>query len=564
MSDHKLFIFGTFTEDETRLFQSQSAEKSHAPLKKAGCEHVLEKIHASEKLDFQFGSLDVASLSSVKGFGNESKQTSLTGASNDIRSPNLIAKDCALRNGKLSASSNLSKTSTSQANGIPNGCSSVTSSMSGNGINNLDLNSMNICEKRPNTVVTPNSGQTFIGRPSVVTDGGCEKSKNVNKLSVATTTAKPAVNTQMELNVEPLPAKSLLPRGLINLGNLCFLNATLQALLSCSPFVQLLQDLTKRNIPKVGYPTLLAFVEFISDFGILDDSKAENQERGLIESGKPFSPIMFDLVLKIFTPDLPSSLSGRPRQEDAQEFLSFVMDRMHDELLKLEGHFSSSNGGNLPLVSSSEDDGWETVGPKNKSAVTRTQSFIPSELSAIFGGQLKSVVKARGNIPSATVQPFLLLHLDILPDAVHTIEDALHLFSASETLEGYRGSAGKAAVVNASKSVKIQTLPKILILHLMRFSYGSRGSTKLHKPVHFPLELVLGRDLLDTPSAKGRKYELVATITHHGQEPSKGHYTADARYCDSRWLRYDDASVTSVGPNKVLHDQAYVLFYKQV
>jgi ubiquitin carboxyl-terminal hydrolase 10 len=50
----------------------------------------------------------------------------------------------------------------------------------------------------------------------------------------------------------PLPAvKSLLPRGLINTGNLCFLNATLQALLSCSPFVQLLQELRIRDIPKV-------------------------------------------------------------------------------------------------------------------------------------------------------------------------------------------------------------------------------------------------------------------------------------------------------------------------
>ena len=48
-----------------------------------------------------------------------------------------------------------------------------------------------------------------------------------------------------------------------------------------------------------------------------------------------------------------------------------------------------------------------------------------------------------GNKPSATVQPFLLLHLDILPDAIHAIEDALHLFSAPETLEGYRASAGK-------------------------------------------------------------------------------------------------------------------------
>lgn len=63
---------------------------------------------------------------------------------------------------------------------------------------------------------------------------------------------------------------------------------------------------------------------------------------------------------------------------------------------------------------------------------------------------------------------------------------------------------------------------------------------------------------------QGRKYELVATITHHGREPSKGHYTADAQYPNGRWLRFDDASVFAIATNKVLHDQAYVLFYKQI
>lgn len=45
----------------------------------------------------------------------------------------------------------------------------------------------------------------------------------------------------------------LLPRGLINSGNLCFLNATLQALLSCSQLVKLLQELRSRSISKVCF-----------------------------------------------------------------------------------------------------------------------------------------------------------------------------------------------------------------------------------------------------------------------------------------------------------------------
>ncbi|XP_006412650.2 ubiquitin carboxyl-terminal hydrolase 24 [Eutrema salsugineum] len=372
----------------------------------------------------------------------------------------------------------------------------------------------------------------------------------------------PRKDNQMVATESLPPIKDFTPRGLINAGNLCFLNATLQALLSCSPFVQLLQGIQLQNIPKAESPTLAAFSEFISELDVPSSSSFRNNV-AVVEYGRPFTPAMFEGVLRNFTPDVLNNMSGRPRQEDAQEFLSFIMDQMHDELLKLREQSTSSKSS--VVSSANDDDEWETVGPKNKSAVTRTQSVVPTELSAIFGGELRSVVKAQGNKDSATVQPYLLLHLDIHPEAVTTIEDALHLFSAPEDLEGYRASVtGKAGVVSARKSIKIQKLSKIMILHLMRFSYGSQGSTKLHKPVHFPLELNLGRYLLVSPSNKGLKYELVATVTHHGRDPSKGHYTTDARRKNGQWLRFDDASVTAIGTKQVLHDQAYVLFYKQV
>lgn len=68
-----------------------------------------------------------------------------------------------------------------------------------------------------------------------------------------------------------------------------------------------------------------------------------------------------------------------------------------------------------------------------------------------------------GNKASATVQPFLLLHVDIHLDSVHTIEDALHLFSTPETLEGYKTLAsGKVChLTNCSITGAVEILDKI-------------------------------------------------------------------------------------------------------
>ncbi|XP_009354416.2 ubiquitin carboxyl-terminal hydrolase 24 isoform X2 [Pyrus x bretschneideri] len=540
MSDSKLLVFGSFSEDETRsLLLKQSPVKG------------LKAENPVEKNVLQFGSINfVTAKPSVQFNGESSGQKSSLKAPTKLQPLISVNKQDEVKAVKA-VDGNLPVSSATPAE---NGCTDnyVNCSAHSNGVKEVTTDNVNLTS----LPLSKDEGVLSNQFSSLELQNG-----SVDDLSVS----KIKGELQKASNAPVTVSKSLLPRGLINSGNLCFLNATLQALLSCSPFVQLLQELRTLEVPKVGYPTLSAFAEFVSEFDMPSGSSSKDKDTSVLETGRPFSPAMFEGVLKNFTPDVPTSISCRPRQEDAQEFLSFIMDQMHDELLKLEGQSPSINGRKSSLISSAEDDEWETVGPKNTSAVTRTQSFVPSELSDIFGGQSRSVVKARGNKASATVQPYLLLHLDIYPDAVCTIEDALKLYSAPETLEGYRTSAaGKAGIVTATKSIQIKTLSKIMILHLKRFGYGSQGSTKLNKPVHFPLELVLGRELLVSPNTEGRKYKLVATITHHGSEPSKGHYTTDALYANGQWLRFDDASVTAIGTGKVLHNQAYVLIYKQV
>ena len=56
--------------------------------------------------------------------------------------------------------------------------------------------------------------------------------------------------------------------------------------------------------------------------------------------------------------------------------------------------------------------------------------------SAVFGGALRSEVKAAGAPASATLEPCFVVHLDIHPDAVRSVSDALHAFTSPETISG--------------------------------------------------------------------------------------------------------------------------------
>ena len=56
--------------------------------------------------------------------------------------------------------------------------------------------------------------------------------------------------------------------------------------------------------------------------------------------------------------------------------------------------------------------------------------------SDLFGGALRSEVRAQGAPPSATLEPCFLVHLDIHPENVHSITDALTAFTSPETITG--------------------------------------------------------------------------------------------------------------------------------
>lgn len=200
-----MLIFGSFSDDETRLFQGKADDKSMTPF---------------EMIGFQFGSLDIKTLSSVEGFGSGFKQNASTKANHfPAATP---SKDDEAATGQDGI-----QITELKPNATDNGCVSTSSE-----------------------VITDEIIRKGMNSPKILEDNGVEMLNNHNGSLGVAAVVKDAEIVQESNKHTPL-FRGLLPRGLINLGNLCFLNSTLQALLSCSPFVQLVWDLKTRNVPKV-------------------------------------------------------------------------------------------------------------------------------------------------------------------------------------------------------------------------------------------------------------------------------------------------------------------------
>ncbi|CAG2110965.1 unnamed protein product [Medioppia subpectinata] len=116
----------------------------------------------------------------------------------------------------------------------------------------------------------------------------------------------------------------------------------------------------------------------------------------------------------------------------------------------------------------------------------------------------------------------------------------------------------------ASKKFDLWTLPKVLIIHLKRFSYSRVYRDKLDILVDFPLQsLDMGEYLLNNPNNESKIYDLIAVANHYGGLGG-GHYTAYAKNCHTKkWHYFDDSNVSLAAEDNVVSKAAYVLFYQR-
>ncbi|CAK7226556.1 hypothetical protein SBRCBS47491_006271 [Sporothrix bragantina] len=367
------------------------------------------------------------------------------------------------------------------------------------------------------------------------------------------------------------------PRGLINTGNMCYMNSVLQVLTFCVPFYDFLDQVGQKAAFsfKSETPMIDAMIMFLREFKVIDradptDLRKRLKSDELERYGEAFTPeFVYHAINQL--PRFSSMIRGQ--QQDAEEFLGFLLESLNEECAKVLQDAANANGSaptsgqatpttvasEVPDVASN-GGGWLEVGHRQRSVVTRSSGHTSiSPVNSIFSGLLRSELRVPGHKDSVTLEPYQSLQLHIDSVEVRNIVDALRNLTNPEVLHGsFKTPQGKE--VNATKQVFIEDLPPVLILHLKRFQFDWQvnGTVKIWKKVGYPLELEIPREIFSRAkrntllSKPLPKYQLNAVVYHHGKQASGGHYTVDVLREDGReWIRLDDTVIRRIRREEV-------------
>ncbi|KAL5019637.1 hypothetical protein ScPMuIL_002529 [Solemya velum] len=241
-------------------------------------------------------------------------------------------------------------------------------------------------------------------------------------------------------------------------------------------------------------------------------------------------------------------------QQDAQEFLRYLLEGLHEDVNKIT---------RKPKMVVLDDDQFNSDNEQSCEYWKNYLKFDNSRIVEIFVGQLKSVLKfCDCDHRSVTFDPFWDLSLPIPKGRSEVnITDCISHFMKEEALDD-KPTCTKCKERRAcTKGFSIQKFPRILVLHLKRFSQ-ERYSRKISTHVEFPVTNLDMSEFAAEGVSQPAIYNLYAVSNHSGGTHS-GHYTA---YCKhpflSDWNLFNDTRVSRVQSNQVTSAEAYVLFYE--
>lgn len=342
--------------------------------------------------------------------------------------------------------------------------------------------------------------------------------------------------------------------GLINRGNTCFFNASLQILSNIQPLTEYFlkndyeTDLGNRlnnekqmtEINKVNIEKIILAKEYAKLIKVLWNTDLKSIE-----------PRTLHTCLQKYEPTFQGL-----QQQDAQECLSYILDSLHEGLhygITLEASGTIENDLDKLMVESIKK--WSDEVSKKYSIITD-----------LFFGQfyIQTISNEPSYKPNEVVsikyELFNILNIQVVGI---TLYDCLNNFFSKEKIDTPVVLDNNEKIL-ATRKFNIIKVPQYVIIVLKRFS-SMNYLSKINNIITFPIDDLDLSEYCVGYEKYYSKLSLKSVILHSGSL-NGGHYYAYCKHIDGQWYEYNDSSCTKIdieASKNILFRNGYILVYEK-